>query len=587
MTSSEQQGTAAEPSAFRRFRRRLYHLYYRIKYFPFHAERRRRRRREDAQRGFITIQIDACSYNDMQRAIDLGYVPNLKRLLERDNWEMRKYPAGLPSATPAAQAAIFYGQKNNIPAFRWYEKKDARVLVGSRQADVQVMRDRLPTEGVLSGGSSYVNLYDGGADRAIFTVAAQEPQRFLEKMGGRRLALLLLLHPIRTTVIVVESIWEYVREEWERLKSQVRGEYTYYWWYLPFLHIATNVVLRELQTLAVLLDIYVGAPSIYTTYNVYDEFAHHFGPGSRAALSSLRDLDRRIGQILRMLRRLPGRPYDLYILSDHGQTPSKPYRIEFGETLGDSIVGASKHGVLVMAGTGDYAPAHEDIMGFLLDELEEVSSESKLPTPNLGMRIGRWVRKHYKIFPLLPETVKAEKHSGIVVTYSSSLAHVYWNDPKDPITYDELRADPDKRGLYYFLVAHKGIGLVITRIQDGAHVENLDGRAIISPAGDLTILEGKDPLTNYANSNVERKAISHIATLDNSGDIVVFGAYDPERDICICFDDQVGAHGAMGGQQFWPFLMTPRGLVDPAHEINDPLDLHPLFARYRGTSRET
>ena len=24
-----------------------------------------------------------------------------------------------------------------------------------------------------------------------------------------------------------------------------------------------------------------------------------------------------------------------------------------------------------------------------------------------------------------------------------------------------------------------------------------------------------------------------------------------------------------------------------AHEINDPLDLHPLFARYRGTSRET
>ena len=99
-----------EPSKFRRFRQRLYRLYYRIKYFPFHAERRRRRRREDNERGFITIQIDACSYDDMQRAINLGYVPNLKRLLERDNWEMRKYPAGLPSATPAAQAAIFYGR---------------------------------------------------------------------------------------------------------------------------------------------------------------------------------------------------------------------------------------------------------------------------------------------------------------------------------------------------------------------------------------------------------------------------------------------------------------------------------------------
>lgn len=559
--------------------RRLYRLYYRIKYFPFHSERRQRRREEDKQRGFIAIQIDACSHDDMQRALRLGYVPNLKRLLERDGWEMRKYPAGLPSATPAAQAAIFYGQKNNLPAFRWYEKKTGRVLIGSKQPDVQTMRDRLPRDGILTGGSSYVNLYDGGADRAIFTVAAQDKQRFLEKMGGRRVALLLLLHPIRTTVIVLESIWEYVREEWERLKSQVRGEYTYYWWYLPFLHICTNVILRELQTLAVLLDIYAGSPSIYTTYNVYDEFAHHFGPGSRAALSSLRDLDRRIGQILRMLRRLPGRPYDLYILSDHGQTPSKPYRVQFGETLGDSIVGASRHGVLVMAGTGDYAPAHEDIMSFLLDELEEVSAESKLPTPNLGLRVGRWIRKQYKVFPLLPEVVK--EHSGIVVTYSSSLAHVYWAETLEPVTFDEIRADPERRALYYFLVAHKGIGVVITRMLDGAHVETREGRALIHPDGELTLLDGEDPLRHYATSNVERKAIWHLASLENAGDMILFGDYDPDRDVCICFDDQVGAHGAMGGRQFWPFIMTPKGLIDDDYQINDPLDLHPLFMRYK------
>ena len=560
--------------------RRLYRLYYRIKYFPFHAERRRRRRAEDAERGFVAIQIDACSYDDLQRALRLGYVPNLKRLLERDAYGIRKYPAGLPSATPAAQAAIFYGRKDRLPAFRWYEKQEARVIVGSRQPDVQFMRDRLPADGILTGGSSYVNLYDGGARRAIFTVAAQENQRFLTKMGGRRVALLLLLHPIRTALIVVESVWEYVREEWERLKSQVRGEYTYYWWYLPFLHIATNVILRELQTLAVLLDIYTGSPKIYTTYNVYDEFAHHFGPGSRAALSSLRDLDRRIGYIMRMLRRLPGRPYDLIVLSDHGQTPSKPYRIQFGETLGDSIVSVSQHGVMVMAGTGDYSPAHEDIMGFLLDELEEVSAGSKLPTPNLGMRIGRWIRKQYKMFPLLPEVVKEHERSGIVVTYSSSLAHVYWTESRDPLTLEEIRADPDKRELYYFLVAHKGIGLVITRLQDGAHVETLMGRALIAPDGELAILEGKDPLVNYATTHVERRAIAHLASLENAGDIMVFGAYDPERDICICFDDQVGAHGAMGGRQFWPFLMTPPGLVAADTQINDPLDLYPLFMKY-------
>jgi hypothetical protein len=281
-----------------------------------------------------------------------------------------------------------------------------------------------------------------------------------------------------------------------------------------------------------------------------------------------------------MTRRLPGRPYDLVILSDHGQTPSRPYRIQFGETLGDSIVSASKHGVLVMAGTGDYAPAHEDIMSFLLDELEEISAGSKLPTPNLGMRIGRWIRKQYKMFPLLPEVVKEHEHSGIVVTYSSSLAHVYWNEPKHALTFEEIRADHDKRALYYFLVAHKGIGLVITRLQDGAHVENLRGRALINPKGEISIIEGEDPLVHYATSHVERRAIAHIASLANAGDMILFGAYDPERDICICFDDQVGAHGAMGGRQFWPFLMTPPGLLDADTQINDPLDLYPLFSKY-------
>ncbi|MGQ0561015.1 MAG: alkaline phosphatase family protein [Gemmatimonadota bacterium] len=562
--------------SFQLLMRRLYRLYYRVKYFPFHAERGARR--EDTRRGFIAIQIDACAHGDLELALRKGYVPTLKRLIERDGWQLRRYPAGLPSATPAAQAAIFYGTKDRLPGFRWYEKESGRVLVGSKQPDVQFMRDRLPRDGVLSGGSSYVNLYDGGADRAIFTVAARTPQKFLTKMGGRRVALLLLLHPLRALMIVVESIWEYVREEWERLKSQVRGQYTYYWWYLPFLHICTNVILRELQTLAVLLDVYTGSPKIYTTYNVYDEFAHHFGPGSRAALSSLRDLDRRIAEILRMTRRLPGRPYDVYLFSDHGQTPSLPYRIEFGETLGDSIVGATRHGVLVMAGTGDYAPAHEDVMEFLLQELEEISAKSKLPTPNLGIRVGRWIRRHYKVFPLLPEVVR--EASDLVVTYSSSLAHVYWSEPRRPLTFADIRDDPEKRALYYFLVAHKGIGVVITRIPGGAHVETLDGRCVVSPNGELEILEGEDPLRDYAKSPVERKAVAHIAALPNAGDLILFGAYDPARDYCICFDDQVGAHGAMGGRQFWPFILTAPGLIPEDYAIEDPLDLHPLLQRY-------
>ena len=564
----------------KRLRRSLYRFYYRLKYFPFTGERRRRLERDE--RGFVVIQIDALAHEDLVRAVDRGYAPRLRRLIERDGWELRRYPAGLPSATPAAQAAIFFGTKANIPAFRFYEKTERRVIIGSKPADVQHIRDRLPVSGILDGGSGYVNIYDGGADRAIFTLAAKKPQAFLEKMGGGRVALLMLLHPVRMLRMLFDSVVEYLREEVVRFWGQMRGQYTYYWWYLPFLHIGTNVVLRELQTLAVLLDIYTGVPAIYTTYNVYDEFAHHFGPGSRTAFSSVRALDRRIAHILRMLRRAPGRPYDLYILSDHGQTPSVPYRIRYGETLGDTIVNAARHGVLVMAGTGDYSLEHQDVMDFLVQELEHVSGESSLPARKAGLGLGRWMRRHYNLFPLVAETVREADDTEIVVTYSSSLAHVYWTDPQHPLSLDEIRGDPDRRALYYFLVAHDGIGCVITRMVDGAHVETLRGRALIMPDGSMELLSGVDPLRDYASTDIDRRAIAELAAMNNAGDLILFGAYDAEQDVCICFDDQIGAHGAMGGRQSWPFLLTPRGLVPQDHLINDPLDLHPLFLRYTG-----
>src|SRR5690606_6950246 len=98
-----------------RFRRTLYRWYYKLKYLPFAAERRRRRDGDSAERlrrGFVVIQIDALAHEDFERALERGYMPHLKKLIERDGWQVRRFPAGLPSATPAAQAAIFYGTKH-------------------------------------------------------------------------------------------------------------------------------------------------------------------------------------------------------------------------------------------------------------------------------------------------------------------------------------------------------------------------------------------------------------------------------------------------------------------------------------------
>ncbi len=563
-----------------RLRRRFYLAYYRLKYLPFARERRRQRERnEERGRGFVAIQIDALAHEDLERALTAGHLPFLHRLIQRDGWEVRRYPAGLPSATPAAQAAIFHGTKDRIPAFRFYEKADRRVLIGSQQSSMQYIRDRLPDRGILDGGSSYVNLYDGGAERAVWTLSDRNRRTFLANLGGRRVLLLLLLHPIRTLRMAVVAVLEYLREERDRLISQFRGQATYYWWYLPFLHIGTNVVLRELQTLAILLDVYTGVPAIYSTYNAYDEFAHHFGPSSRTAYKSLRALDRRIKEIFKLINRLPGRPYDVYILSDHGQTPAVPYRIRYGETLGDTVLSAVKKGVLTMANTGEYGPPREAVE-FLVSELEGVAAGASPPTRSASRSFTRWIRKHYRVFPLTAEVVRPLEEHQLVLTYSSSLAHVYWTEPARPLAFDEIREDPDRRALYYFLVAHSGIGVVLTRMLDGVHAENERGRALVTAGGEVEVLSGDDPLAIYATGERERRAILHLVRLRNAGDLVLFGAYDPERDLQVCFDDQVGAHGALGGRQFWPFLLSAPGLVPLTYPITDPLDLHPLLARY-------
>jgi hypothetical protein len=560
-----------------RLRHRFYRFYYRLKYLPFAEERRVRS--SPAGRGFVGIQIDALAFEDFERALDAGHMPFLRRLIDRDAWELRRFPAGLPSATPAAQAAIFHGVKERIPAFRFYEKQDRRVIIGSQPASMQFIRDRLPDRGILTGGSSYVNLYDGGADRASWTLSDRNRQPFLSSLGGRRILLLLLLNPLRVLRMLGAIVVEYLREEKDRFISQLRGQSTHYWWYLPFLHIGTNVVLRELQTLSVLLDIYVGVPKIYTTYNAYDEFAHHFGPSSRTAYKSLRALDRRIREVFTLINRIPGRPYDVYILSDHGQTPAVPYRIRYGETLGDTINDAVEQGVMVMARTGEYAPPREAVE-FLVGELEEVASTSSPAARRIGFGLGRWLRRHYRVFPLTAEVVRPLSAHDLVVTYSSSLAHVYWTRPQHPMTFDEIRDDPARRALYYFLVAHRGIGVILTRMLDGVHAESDRGRALVTGDGQLEILTGHDPLAPYASEPVERRALLHLVHLPNAGDLVLFGAYDPEQDLQICFDDQVGAHGALGGRQFWPFILSAPGLIPERYPITDPLDIHPLFARY-------
>ena len=555
--------------------------FYDLKYRAFLRERRER----DGRRGVVALQIDALAYADLRRAIALGYCPTIARLLRDDGFHIRRWFSGLPSATPYAQAGIFYGENAGIPAFRFFDKATRRVITCNAPHGVQYIRDRIHAPGALANGSSYVNLLDGDARTVAFTVATREKMSVYRRLGGTRMLLLIAIHPVRVLRMAFQSVVEWLREEWERVASQFASRATHAEGIFPFVRILSNVIVRELQTMAIVLDVWLGVPVIYSTFMQYDELAHHFGPSSTGALSDLRRTDARIAEIWRMIQDGAPRQYDLVLLSDHGMTPAKSYRVLFRESLGATVT-------KIMARGPDSAGLHADVLSSSSEDSEysdvgpgivetvALVSRHRHYRWRRGLRAVRdWTRSRYGLREIIfPEKYRVDVRHEVVVTYSSCLALIYFDDVTEQLSLEEVVAVPRREHLYRALLAHPGIGLVLTRSAGRVHLESPRGRAVIE--GDrVCVQEGDNPLAPYGTEAYVVRAVRDLVLQPNSGDIVLFGAYDG-YDI-VSFDDQVGAHGSAGGDQTYPFLITPPDLDLSGEVIEDAKDIHRVvMSRY-------
>ena len=215
--------------------------------------------------------------------------------------------------------------------------------------------------------------------------------------------------------MLLQGLGEWLREEWERARGEWLGRVTHAEGIFPFLRILTNVVVRELQTIAILLDVYLGVPVIYSTFMQYDELAHHFGSTSRFALSDLRRTDARIGEIERMALAAGGRGYDLVVLSDHGMTPSVSYRVRFSEIA--RARPCSAYSMATRSGRGSCRSSrwrasrtmseYADVGARVMDSVAGVTTSR--PLRRTLRRLGNWVRSRYGIRELvLPEKYRVD-----------------------------------------------------------------------------------------------------------------------------------------------------------------------------------
>ncbi|MGD2144971.1 MAG: hypothetical protein PVF54_10880, partial [Anaerolineae bacterium] len=165
---------------------KLTDVYYRRKY----GAMARRLGRPDVtpgdRRGFILIQIDGLSHDHLAQAIAAGYMPYAEGLLAEGRLAVAPWRCGLPSSTPAVQAGMMFGNRFDIPGFRWYEKDRDAVMMPQRLDQIRTMHDRIGRgqRGILSGGSCYVSMFDGDADLALFTLSTLPRQRFFESVRG-------------------------------------------------------------------------------------------------------------------------------------------------------------------------------------------------------------------------------------------------------------------------------------------------------------------------------------------------------------------------------------------------------------------
>ncbi len=532
----------------------------------------------EEQRGFIIVEMDGVAYDYLRQALKHGAMPYLARLLANRQLGLARWRCGLPSTTPASQAGILYGNNWDIPGFRWYDKASGDAIMCKSPGTVRAIQERISAgrAGLLRGGSSYTNMFDGDARLALFTLSAIGRERLFENVRGLGFLILFGLSPIRVVKMVGLSLWAWLVYVVKRFLSWLRPRHSHFTFFGPLFEIFNNIIFREVTTFSVMVDVYRGMPAIYAAYTGYDEIAHHFGPDSPEALRALRAMDKQIRQIDRMRQSYQRRRYDLYILSDHGMTPGIPFRARYGQTLEQFIDEHTGEDVQVERDRDESEGLPQLRARFLIDEIRGLEARSQRP---ISTRLLQATRRRLEE-RLLAEMLQAEwdlaRHGEIVVRNSGSLSHVYFDVTPRQMDLSEVALLYPK--LLDALVRHQGIGFVVGREGQAVVLTNREGALWCGPGEEQ--LEGQHPLTGYGDLAWGVGQVVRLARFPHAGDLILFGTWDGER--VVCFEEQVACHGGLGGPQDWPFLAFPPGQRLSSRAIENAEEVYTRLVRLYG-----
>ena len=531
----------------------------------------------DQGRGLMMVEIDGLSCQRIQRAVEQGFMPTVRQMVLDGTHSISCYDCGLPSQTSACQAGIMYGENYDIPAFRWYDKDEGRLIASSNLNDAAMMNARCSHgQGLLRGGCSTNNLMAGDAERVLFTMSVLKD--LPEHMKHRRLSdlNLIFINPYMLNRTILLTMWDVLVELVQGVRQKVRNVQPrinrFKKGYL-LSRAGTNVLGRDVGTFMSTMDVIRGEPSIYTTFVGYDEVAHHAGPDTKDAMNTLKALDRQLNRILDVIKRKSPRPYDVFILSDHGQSTGATFKQRYGQTLKELIEGYLKEDTTIAD-----INATESGYDHSLKLLAEVKGmEENVP---MGRARKSTIGQARKVLQrgLKHGVQPAVIDSQVIVCVSGNLANVYFTTHAGKVSINELNASHPE--LLHSLVEHPGIGFVVAYAEDGMPlVLGKDGTRDLS-TGTVT---GNDPLLPYGDPNLRAEQLLRLAQFPHAGDLIVNSTIYEDGQVA-AFEELVGNHGGLGGQQTEAFLVHPADMIVP--QTSNATDMFALLNARRGLPGE-
>lgn len=539
--------------------------------------------------GLIMLEIDGLSINTLKMAIDKGVMPNLKRWIDNKTHTLKEWETDLSSQTGASQAGILHGNNKDIVAYRWVEKENSnQIVVSGKLSDAPKIEEKISDgKGLLVNGISIANMFSGDSKNPTLTSSKLDGLKniysnslnaaFLDSYNFQRLFILFLwdiLLELKSQIVI------FLRN----IRPRIRRTIVY-----ATVRAGANVVLREVTTDVLTSEILAGnIDTAYATFMGYDEIAHHSGVQSDDVWGALRKIDLQFAKISSAIE-MSDRDYKLVVLSDHGQSNGATFKQRYGITLG-SYVRKFLPDDLKMFKT-EYNIDHfrdavipenkqirnlknkfEDIRDDLFEDnesLQNIKDELEKRRPAIISKNEKYLnlRNRYansldyiKGYESIEQSTKKVQDSELIVLGSGNLGLIYLTEWKQRLNYEEIvMLFPD---LIPGLVKHEGIGFImVNSMTNGAMAIGQDGIYYL----DSERIVGKNPLENFG-ANASRH-LKRQNSFKNMPDILVNSFYDKKTDEVCAFEELIGSHGGLGGDQTKPFILYPSEWENPGELV--------------------